>query len=176
MITHWFNGTDDRVHAIILTNTPVGTGHHADRWPAGRAFVPACPHVACSHTRIPRQKKASGPVSPFRHPPRFATGHGLGRPGRFLAHAPFKPAKSGEQAATSTANRHQHQRPNSPTDQKSAPAGAIWFTVPRCGMATAYKGGPAKGAVAPPTLCPPSFCAGRKLMDIHLQPDGAAHG
>ncbi len=159
MITHWFNGTDDRVHAIILTNTPVGTGHHADRWPAGRAFVPACPHVACSHTRIPRQKKASGPVSPFRHPPRFATGHGLGRPGRFLAHALFKPAKSGEQAATTTANRHQHQRLNSPQTRNPPPLarsgspfpGAAWPPPTRAALPRARSPRPPS---APPRSAP----------------------
>lgn len=131
------------------------------------------------NNRMLRWDEATGTVSDYRNPSRFANGHTLDREGRLVSceHGSRSVTRLEANGSTTTIASHwQGKRLNSPNDVVVARDGAIWFTDPTYGIDSDYEGHKANseiGASHVYRVDPASGTCEAVLTDF-VQPNGLA--
>jgi len=116
------------------------------KWVEGPAYLPS--HGCLVWSDIPNNRmlcwnEATGAVSDYRNPSRFANGHTLDWEGRLVSceHGSRSVTRQEADGSTTTIASHwQGKRLNSPNDVVVARDGAIWFTDPTYGIDSDYEG------------------------------------
>ncbi|HJR13306.1 MAG TPA: SMP-30/gluconolactonase/LRE family protein [Rhodanobacteraceae bacterium] len=137
---------DPRFRSMVLPNAPLEKLAEGFRWLEGPAWFADMQCLLFSdipNDRIMRWT-ASGGVSVFRQPSRFANGHTRDRQGRLVgclhgARAIVRTELDG--SVTMLADRFEGKRLNSPNDVVVKSDGTIWFSDPPYGIQTDYEGG-----------------------------------
>jgi gluconolactonase len=137
---------DPRFRSMVLPNAPLEKLADGFRWLEGPAWFADMQCLLFSdipNDRIMRWT-ATGGVSVFRQPARFANGHTRDREGRLIG------CRHGDRAlvrteldgnVTTLADRFEGKRLNSPNDAVVKSDGSIWFSDPPYGIQTDYEGG-----------------------------------
>jgi gluconolactonase len=137
---------DPRFRAMVLPNAPLEKLADGFRWLEGPVWFADLRCLLFSdipNDRIMRWT-ASGGVSVFREPSRFANGHTRDREGRLIGclHGGRAVVRTGHDGTVTTlADRYQGKRLNSPNDVVVKSDGSIWFSDPPYGIQTDYEGG-----------------------------------
>src|SRR6185437_5900410 len=137
---------DSRFRSMVLPNAPLEKLADGFRWLEGPVWFA---DMQCLLFRdIPNDRimrwTASGGVSAFRQPSRFANGHTRDREGRLVGclhggRAIARTELDGD--VTLLADRFEGKRLNSPNDVVVKSDGTIWFSDPPYGIQTDYEGG-----------------------------------
>lgn len=137
---------EPRFKSFVLPNAPLERIGEGFRWLEGPVWFADLQCLLVSdlpNDRIMRWT-ASGGVSVFRQPSRFANGHTRDRQGRLIG------CSHGERcierteldgSVTVLAAHYQGKRLNSPNDVVVKSDGTIWFSDPTYGLETDYEGG-----------------------------------
>jgi len=180
MITDWFQVLDDRFRPLLLTNVHVDTLYDDGRWLEGPVYVPASRHLLFSdipNNRVLRWDEMTGHVGTFQQPSHFANGHTLDAQGRVLAceHQTRRVTRMEHDGnVTVIAESYHGKKLNSPNDIVAGPDGAIWFTDPTYGIATAYEGGRCKGEIGSQNVYRVGPDGLRAVITDLVQPNGLA--
>ncbi|MHB2169048.1 SMP-30/gluconolactonase/LRE family protein [Alsobacter sp. R-9] len=116
------------------------------RWAEGPVWFGDARHLLWSdipNNRILKWDEASGAVSVFRSPSRYANGNTRDRQGRLVTceHGGRRVTRTElDGTVTVLADAHAGRRLNSPNDVVVASDGAVWFTDPVFGIAGDYEG------------------------------------
>ncbi|HET7162345.1 MAG TPA: SMP-30/gluconolactonase/LRE family protein [Rhodanobacteraceae bacterium] len=137
---------DPRFRSMVLPNAPLEKLAEGFRWLEGPVWFADLQCLLFSdipNDRIMRWT-ASGGVSVFRQPSRFANGHTRDREGRLIGclhggRAIVRTELDG--SLTTLVDRYQGKRLNSPNDVVVKSDGTIWFSDPPYGIQTDYEGG-----------------------------------
>jgi gluconolactonase len=137
---------DPRFRSMVLPNAPLEKLADGFRWLEGPVWFADMQCLLFSdipNDRIMRWT-ASGGVSVFRQPSRFANGHTRDREGRLVGclhggRALVRTELDG--SITTLVDRYQGKRLNSPNDVVVKSDGTIWFSDPPYGIQTDYEGG-----------------------------------
>lgn len=137
---------DPRFRSMVLPNAPLEKLADGFRWLEGPAWFADLQCLLFSDIPNDRVMRwtASGGVSVFRQPSRFANGHTRDREGRLVGclhggRAIVRTELDG--TITTLVDRFEGKRLNSPNDVVVKSDGTIWFSDPPYGIQTDYEGG-----------------------------------
>jgi gluconolactonase len=141
-----FEIIDPRFREMVLPNAPLEKLADGFRWLEGPAWFADLQCLLFSdipNDRIMRWT-ATGGVSVFREPSRFANGHTRDREGRLIGclHGGRSIVRTElDGRITTLVDRFDGKRLNSPNDVVVKSDGSIWFSDPPYGIQTDYEGG-----------------------------------
>ncbi len=137
---------DPRFREMVLPNAPLERLADGFRWLEGPVWFADLQCLLFSDIPNDRVMRwtATGGVSVFREPSRFANGHTRDREGRLIGclhggRALVRTEYDG--SVTTLADHYQGKRLNSPNDVVVKSDGSLWFSDPPYGIQTDYEGG-----------------------------------
>jgi len=147
---------DPRFRSMVLPNAPLEKLAEGFRWLEGPVWFADLQCLLFSDIPNDRVMRwtASGGVSVFRQPSRFANGHARDVEGRLISclhggRAIVRTELDG--TITTLVDRYEGKRLNSPNDVVVKSDGTIWFSDPPYGIQTDYEGGK-RASELPPSL------------------------